>query len=97
MDKEFINNIIKKLTDEGKIIEVGWAGLRLAAVPENASEIQIKEMRNAFFAGAQHLFTSILSFLDDDKEPTDTDMKRMSQVSDELQNFIKEFKEQTFT
>ncbi len=59
--KAFIDELTKKLIDDGRLIEAGWQGLRIFALPQNASEIQVTEMRKAFFAGAQHLYTSTRS------------------------------------
>jgi hypothetical protein len=42
----------------------------------------------AFFAGAQHLWGSINSFLEAGEEPTDKDMQRMSHIEKELSQFI---------
>lgn len=91
MDREYLRRFERELADKGKLIEAGWIGLRLAALPENASKLQLEEMRTAFFAGAQHLFTSIMGFMEDDHEPTDADMRRMSLISDELDEFLKDF------
>lgn len=81
----------RALTDQGKLIEAGWIGLRLAAIPTDAPEIQLQEMRNAFFAGAQHLFSSIMTIMDEDREPTEADLERMSLISNELDVFVAEF------
>lgn len=66
--------------------------MRIACIPDNASEIQLDEMRKAFFAGAQHLFASIMVVLDLGSEPTDKDMERMNRINDELSQFAEEFK-----
>lgn len=94
MDKirETIQKLTEHLTDNGKIIEGGWLGLRLAAIPPNASDIQVREMRKAFFAGAQHLFASIMSILDPGSEPTEKDLQRMTLIHEELAAFVKELR-----
>jgi hypothetical protein len=81
----------KALMDEGRIIEAGWIGLKIMAVPEDAPQVQIDEMRSAFFAGAQHLFASIMTGLDPDAEPTEADMKRLDLIDAELKRFIAEY------
>jgi len=91
MLKEVIADISKRLTDQGKIIEAGWIGLRFMSIPLDAPDIQVEEMRNSFFAGAQHLFTSIMTILDPGTEPTDKDLERMGLIDKELKNFIKIF------
>jgi len=86
---------LKELTHhlmcEGKLIEAGFAGLRIACVLEDSPADQLYEMRFAFFAGAQHLFASMMTMLDPGSEPTAADMVRMSQIDAELRAFIREF------
>lgn len=86
-----LNQFAQELTARGKLIEAGWCGLRLAAISPDAPQIQIDEMRMAFFAGAQHLFASIMGILDPGEEPTDADLKRMDQIHAELAAFEHEF------
>lgn len=66
--------------------------MRHAVLPKDAPEIQVREMRKAFMSGAQHLFASILSFMDEDREPTANDLRRMEMVSVELEAFVDELK-----
>lgn len=90
MTGEQLQEMHRKLADSGKLIEAGWISLRLAAIPLDAPQVQINEMRNAFMAGAQHVFASIILFLDPGETPTDADMRRMELISDELELFGKE-------
>jgi hypothetical protein len=91
MDRAYLERFSRELTDKGKLIEAGWIGLRLAAVPPDASAVQLDEMRTAFFAGAQHLFSSIMTILEPDAEPTDKDLERLDLIDRELQSFIQRF------
>ena len=91
-DREFLERLSRELTDQGKLIEAGWIGLRLAAIPEDAPKLQLQEMRMAFFAGAQHLFGSIMAILDEDREPTDADLRRMDLIDKELRGYLADFK-----
>lgn len=86
-----LEKLTRNLTDSGKLIEAGWMGLRFMSIPPDAPKVQIDEMRMAFFAGAQHLFGSIMGILDPGSEPTDGDMRRMEQIDAELKSFIVEF------
>lgn len=79
--------VSKRLSDEGRLIEAGWAAFRWLVLSPNAPEIQINEMRYAYMAGAQHLFSSILGILDPGQEPTDADMQRMDLIDKELLAF----------
>lgn len=90
-DRAHLERLSKELTDKGKLIEAGWVGMRLAAIPLDAPSVQLDEMRNAFFAGAQHLFSSIMTILEPDAEPTDADLSRMDLIDKELRNFIEQY------
>jgi hypothetical protein len=82
--------LAKELANRGKLIEAGWVIFRGLTIPPNAPEIQISEMRLAFMAGSQHLFSSIMGILDPGMEPTDADIRRMELISDELDAVRKE-------
>lgn len=86
-----LHKMIGELNKQGKLIEAGWIGLRLAAIPENAPEIQLEEMRNAFFAGAQHLFTTIMLMLDENAEPTERDLDNLTLIDRELREYIEDY------
>jgi hypothetical protein len=90
-DKACLERVSRELTDQGKLIEAGWIGLRIAAVPLDASAVQLEEMRNAFFAGAQHLLDSIMVILDPGSKPTEKDIERFSLIARELKDFMADF------
>lgn len=92
MLKTILEKLSSELTDEGRLIEAGWIGMRIACVPDDTPEIQISEMRLAFFGGAQHLFSSIMSIMEADAEPTAKDLERMSLIEAELRRFELELK-----
>lgn len=92
--RKLAKDVTAGLVDDGAIIEAGFLGYRLHVIPDNASETQVAETKKAFFAGAHHLFASIMSFLDPGTEPTERDERRMSRIHDELEKFLKEFKQQ---
>ena len=77
--------------DAGKIIEVGFIGFMAAAYPKEIPASQRDQLRSAFFAGAQNLFSTIMAVMDSDREPTAQDLRRMSMIHNELENFIKDF------
>lgn len=95
--EEMARKLTKELSDQGKIIEGGWVGFRMVAMHKDAPPLQVEEMRNAFFAGAQNLFASIMVMLDPVTEPTDQDLNRMTLIHEELDNFIANFKEKNFS
>jgi hypothetical protein len=88
--QQLAEQLTKVATDHGKILEIGWIGMLLHVVPKDAAETQVHEMRKAFFMGADHLFTSILTMLDPDAEPTARDLDRMTLILTELEAFRKE-------
>ena len=90
-DRAHLERVTRDLTDSGKLIEAGWVSMRIACDLVDAPADQLREMRMAFFAGAQHLFGSILSVLEPGDEPTEKDLKRMDLIHTELQDFIKDF------
>lgn len=55
---EATQRLTRRLMDDGKLIEAGWIGLRVLALPKDAPPAQLEELRTAFFAGAQHLWSS---------------------------------------
>jgi hypothetical protein len=91
MLRSAIVSLTKRATRDGKLIEAGWLGYRLTVMHDNSPQIQLDQCRQAFFAGAQHLFGSMMSIMDEDREPTQADMIRMGQISDELDRFIEVF------
>lgn len=86
-----LDDLTKKLNDEGQIIEAGWVALKMLTLVD-APEIQLREMRKAFFAGAQHLFASITSVLEDGVEPTDNDIRRIEMIHVELEAWVDSIK-----
>lgn len=84
---DMANEIARKLADEGKLIEAGWAAFRHLFAPKGASHVQIDAMRLAYMAGAQHLFGSLMNILDAGEEPTDADMRKMELIAAEMSAF----------
>lgn len=90
-DKSHLERLTVELTDKGKLIEAGWVSLRVACGLVDAPPDQLREMRMAFFAGAQHLFGSIMTILEPGEDGTEADFRRMDLISQELDGFITEF------
>jgi hypothetical protein len=78
----------------GLLIEVGWLTLRAAVIPAQAPSWQLDVMREMFFAGAAHLFHSVLVVLDPGKEATEADLRRMGMIESELDAFMVAYKKQ---
>lgn len=79
-----------------KYIQDGWDSYRRMCVPDGASESQLRETRQAFFAGAAVLFSAIMVTLDPGTEPTDNDMRRMSDLQNEVDAFGQELDKRAF-
>jgi hypothetical protein len=81
--------------DRGKVIEMGFAAMISQSYPdwETMPASQRDELRCAFFAGAQHLWGSIMGILDPGAEPTERDLRRMDLIAHELDAFIVEYKQ----
>jgi hypothetical protein len=82
--------ITELATDDGQIIALGALAFIKYVVPADAQPEQIRDMRNAFIAGADFLFTSIMNILEPGAEPTEKDLDRMNRINDELLRFRKE-------
>jgi len=89
-DRQFLEQLTRRLADEGKLIEAGWVALRLQTIPLNAPAVQLQEMRIAYMAGAQHLFASMIGMLEDGGMETKNDLRRMDLIHKELEAFTKE-------
>ncbi len=73
-----------------KFIELGWNSYKKMVIPADAPDVQIKETRQAFYAGAAILFEGLMGALDGGDEPTDADMHRMAAIQAELDVFGQE-------
>ncbi|MBR0693605.1 hypothetical protein [Bradyrhizobium lablabi] len=92
MSKSHIEKLAEQIArdwvDKGKLIEGGWVGFKNAAIPSTTPPERIEQMRNVFFAGARHLFFSIVMLCDDaDADATDQDIDRMMLIDEELRAF----------
>jgi hypothetical protein len=92
MSQEELELFHKHLIDKGFLIEAGWAGFMHSVYIKPLQGDQLRQLRQAFFAGAQHLFASIMTVLDPEENPTRDDLRRMDLIHQELGRFIQEFK-----
>lgn len=95
-DKEKLHKmadmILKDLSDRGQVVEGGWRAYELLCGLQNVSSTQRNECRKAFFFGAGHVFTSMITMMEPGTEPTDKDMERMNKLNSELEIFMQPFK-----
>ncbi len=88
--EEVAVQLAKVATDKGLLVELGWIGMLRYVIDKDAPQTQVDEMRKAFFMGAEHLFASIMNIMDADREITQADLARMTQIHDELELFRKQ-------
>lgn len=93
---ELLKNLSQKYADRGQIIEAGWRGFvalfRRPTAPENSGAEEV--MRFAFYAGAHHLFTSMLAmFPPTGGDVTDDDKRRFDALQEEVSDFAEIMKE----
>jgi hypothetical protein len=60
-------------------------------VRPDAPLVQLEECKLAFFAGAQHLFGSLMTVVDPGEEPTEADLRKMDLIDRELRRFVEQF------
>lgn len=77
-------DITKELTDNGKLIEAGFAVFASLVIPKDAPAIQLREMQLAFMAGAEHVWSSMMAILEPGDEPTAADLRRLDLIQKEL-------------
>lgn len=71
-----------------KLIEDSWNDYFSKVVPEDASEIQVRETRKAFYAGAVCLYTTIMTSLGPNAEVSESDLNIVGSIQDELRQFL---------
>lgn len=79
--KQAYDQLLKSASDKGLVLELGCLAMLACFKP---SPEQVGDMRLAYFAGAQHLFATMMTIMDSDREPTPQDMVRMSKIDAEI-------------
>lgn len=81
-----------------KYIERGWDSYRKMVVPADAPQVQIDETRQAFYAGAAILFTTLMQpgVLDPGIEETPNDLKKMADLQAEIDAFGQQLDKRVF-
>jgi hypothetical protein len=57
---EFVKQAEAEFIKERETVEEGWQSLLKEALPDNLPETQARAMRWSFYAGATHLFATII-------------------------------------
>lgn len=91
VNKERYEKILNSWADQGRVVEGGWRGLCAIWNLDGAPEVQKMEMRKAYYAGAQHVFGSIMGLMGrDQEEPSEREMKVLDDIHKELDAFAAE-------
>jgi hypothetical protein len=75
-----------------RTVEQAWGDYRLLVVPKTAGPAQIKELRRAFYAGAESLMVQILNGLSPGADCTPSDEDYLTALQAELLAFARDVK-----
>jgi hypothetical protein len=70
-----------------RYIEEQWNEFRRSVLSKDAPQIQIDEMRKAFFAGVVALFGHVLGNLSEGNDVKEQDLQMMASIHEELEEF----------
>ncbi len=79
--------LTKHMADRGMLVAAGFVAFRKTVMNDNATLDQVQAMQIAFYAGAQHVFHSMMGTWDEGEEPTEDDMARLDKLDSELRAF----------
>ena len=75
--------------DAGKTMAEMWDGFSQAVLPfARPGSTQYEEMRKAFYAGGLCLFNWFMVQMDEDREPTEGDLDKVSAIEEEIRSFL---------
>lgn len=83
--ERMLHETTEQLADEGWLIMAGFAAYRQTVMPKEVSDTQLHECFVAYLAGCQHLWASMIDFLEPGQEVTAKDEKRMEMIFAEMQ------------
>lgn len=93
--KETTDDIAKQITkdwsDRGTLIEGGFRAM-LVLRGHKIDDPGVADLRRVYYSGAQHLFASMMNVMEEDREPTPTDMRRVELMARELEKWAAEEK-----
>jgi hypothetical protein len=82
----------KTTTPKRLLMAEQWDQFARAVLPRDASPIQKQEMRRAFYAGAQGILFRVIASFAPESEPTEDDLRIMSDLERELSDFAESVK-----
>lgn len=84
MDPELLRQFSQKLVDEGKIIAAGFEVVK-NTLGQGLPAAEIGRLQLAYFAGAQHVFSSIITMFEDGDGATEKDIERLTKMGMEIE------------
>lgn len=92
--KEFENlvtDVSKKLADEGLLIKAGFIGFMVAVYGKDWARTlhssKRRDVEMAFMGGAMHLFSSIMTVMDEGEEATEAHLRKLDMIATELKEY----------
>lgn len=76
------------MSERKRRIGRAWEEYRLKVVPAGASAAQVRETRNAFYAGAGACINSIVADLSPGEEATAEDEDVIREVAEEIEEYL---------
>lgn len=70
-----------------RLLETEWVNFRNQVIPKGAPQIQLLEMRRAFYAGAWAYYSLIMNLLEPGTDATEKDLRMMAQLDAEMRDF----------
>lgn len=89
---EQLEKLTKSLADQGLLVTAGWTACAHLLTNESTPAKTEEKLRQAYFAGAQHIFACMTTMVDDGDEITDADMHRMQLLQIEMQAWAEQQK-----
>lgn len=81
-----VDGVTRAAADGGSLIELGWAAhCAVFPISVQCQPMMMQQLKTAYYAGAQHLYASIMgAALDPGRDETDGDLRRMAEIDAEL-------------
>lgn len=78
------DDIVRSAGNAGLLVETGWQIHKGIILQIADNDPRLFDIRLAFMAGAEHVFTSLIGMMDEGDEITDGDMKKMALLDQEI-------------
>jgi len=83
-----MNKTPEEQVDKGQTMAEMFEGFRRMVFPDlPLTSAQYTDIRSTFYAGALSLFNWFMVQMDEDREPTDSDLDKVTAMANELQSY----------